>query len=79
MLFCLGRLFGLALFAYDVLFFWRILSILRVGVAALGQIVHVAWESSPLAWKCAWGVRFLQVGHVRYSISAVGTYHHPYS
>ncbi len=49
------------------------------GRVALGQLVHVAWESSPLVWKCAFGVRFLQVRHVRYSISAVGMYHHPYS
>ena len=49
------------------------------GRVAFGQFVHAVWGSSPLAWKCAWGVRFLQVGHVRYSVSAVGMYHHPYS
>ena len=49
------------------------------GRVPLGQLVHVAWESSPFVWKCAWGVRFLQVGHVLYSVSAVGTYHQLYS
>ena len=49
------------------------------GRVAVGQFLHVARRSSPLVWKCAVGVRFLQVGHVRYSISAVGMYHQPYS
>ena len=49
------------------------------GRWALGQLMHVAWGSSQFAWKCAWEVLFLQVGHVRYSVSDVGTYHQPYS
>jgi hypothetical protein len=55
MLFCLGRLSGLALFAGDVLFFWRILSFLRVGVAGLLGSLCTLLGGPPLSYGSVLG------------------------
>jgi hypothetical protein len=49
MLFCLGRLSDFVLFACDVLFFWRILSFLRVGALWLLGSLCTLLGSPPLS------------------------------
>jgi hypothetical protein len=66
MMFFLECLFGLVLFACCGFFFLRSSDCLVCwGRRVLGQLMHVVWGSSQLSRKCAWGVRFLEVGHVR--------------
>ena len=73
MLFCLGRLSGLALFAGDVLFFWRILSFLRVGVAGLLGSLCTLLGSPPLSHGSVLG------GCASCRWDTFEMYHHPYS
>ena len=55
MLSCLGRLSGLGLFSGDVLFFWRILNILRVGVVCLLGSLYTLRGGPPLSHGSALG------------------------